>query len=58
MQEITTLSRYEIRGNIVWDKQEKRPVTLDETRSALEFYSQTLAVIGELKSRGMYADPF
>ena len=56
MQGATTLSRYEIRGNIVWDKQEKRPVTLDETISALEYYSKTNAVIGELKSRGMYTD--
>ena len=58
MQEVTTLSRYEIRGNIVWDKQEKRPVTLDETRSALEFWTGTQAVIGDLKARGLYNEPF
>lgn len=58
MKEITRLERYEIRGNIVWDKQEKRPAALDEIKSALEFWTRTLAVIGELKARGLYDEPF
>ena len=41
MQEITKIERYEIRGNIVYDKSEKRPARLDEIKDALNFMAFT-----------------
>ena len=49
MKEIHQLKRYEIRGAIVYDKQEKRPVTLEEIEAALEFWAFTRAAISTVR---------
>ena len=52
MDEITNLSRYEIRGAIVWDKVAKRPVQLDEILEALELAARIRAVAAHFRNRG------
>ena len=58
MQEITKIERYEIRGNIVYDKSEKRPARLDEIKDALNFMAFTKGTIADLRARGLYEEPF
>ena len=53
MTEITRLSRYEVRGNCVWDKTERRPASLEELRAAMEMLTMVEFFTGEARREGV-----
>ena len=53
MTEITRLCRYEIRGSLVWDRTERRPVSLEELRAAMEMLAMMKWLAGEARREGI-----